>query len=332
MADAAGQVLDRRAGTDVPALASARRVLETEIAGLSALSERLDDSFVRTVDLLDQVSGRIIVTGMGKSGHVARKMAATLASTGAPAQYVHPGEASHGDLGMITTEDAVIALSNSGETAELSDLVHYVKLQRIRLISVTARPDSALARAADVSLVIPDSPEACPLDLAPTTSTTVMMVLGDAIAVALFERRGFSPDDFRMLHPGGQLGRRLLKASDVMHRGDEMPLVGPDTPMTEAILEMTSKRFGCVGVVGPGGALDGMITDGDLRRHIESDLLRLSANEVMTVEPKTVGADILAAQAFAFMNDSKITNVFVVRDGRPVGIIHIHDVLSMSVA
>lgn len=332
MADAASQVLDRRAGKDVPALASARRVLETEIAGLNALSERLDDCFVRTVDLLEQVSGRIIVTGMGKSGHVARKIAATLASTGAPAQYVHPGEASHGDLGMVTKEDAVIALSNSGETPELSDLVHYVKLQGIRLVSVTARPDSALARAADVSLVIPDSPEACPLDLAPTTSTTVMMVLGDAIAVALFERRGFSPEDFRMLHPGGQLGRRLLRASDVMHCGDEMPLVAPDTPMTEAILEMTSKRFGCVGVVGPGGTLDGMITDGDLRRHIESDLLRMPAGEVMTVKPKTVGADLLAAQAFALMNDSKITNVFVVQDGRPVGIIHIHDVLAMAVA
>ncbi len=332
MANSAGQLRDCQAGEDASALASARRVLETEIAGLSALSGRLDECFVRTVDLLERVNGRIIVTGMGKSGHVARKMAATLASTGAPAQYVHPAEASHGDLGMITKEDAVIALSNSGETSELSDLLHYVKLQQIRLVSVTARPDSALARAADISLVIPNSPEACPLDLAPTTSTTVMMVLGDAIAVALFERRGFSPEDFRMLHPGGQLGRRLLKASDVMHAGHEMPLVGLDTLMTETVLEMTSKRFGCVGVLGPGGTLDGMITDGDLRRHIENDLLRMSADDVMTTRPKTVGADILAAQAFAMMNDNKITNVFVVRDGKPIGIIHIHDVLSMTAA
>lgn len=328
MADAAERMPGR--DSEAAALASARRVLETEIEGLHALSRRLDGRFARAVDLLADVAGRIVVTGMGKSGHVARKIAATLASTGAPAHYVHPGEASHGDLGMIAGDDAVVALSNSGETSELSDLVSYAKLRGIRLVSVTARPDSALARAADVSLEIPDSPEACPLDLAPTTSTTVMLALGDALAVALFERRGFSPEDFRLLHPGGTLGRRLLKASDLMHSGREMPTVPPEAPMAQAILEMTSKRFGCVGVVAADGSLAGMITDGDLRRHIESGLLDMAAKDVMTANPKTVGGNVLAAQVFAMMNDSKITNVFVVRGGEPVGIVHIHDVLRMT--
>lgn len=330
MAGATGDVSDGR--SDAPALASARRVLDLEIGGLRELSRLLDGSFTRAVDLLEGVAGRIVVTGMGKSGHVARKVAATLASTGAPAQYVHPGEASHGDLGMIAGDDAVVALSNSGETPELSDIVSHVKLRRIRLVSVTARRDSALARAADVALVVPDSPEACPLDLAPTTSTTVMMALGDAVAVALLERRGFSEEDFRTLHPGGALGQRLLKASDVMHVGGEMPLVAPGTPMGETLIEMTGKRFGCAGVVGADGALAGIITDGDLRRHMEGGTLdmRMPAGDVMTRGAKTVGADLLAAQVLALMNDSEITNVFVVRGGRPVGIIHIHDVLRMA--
>ncbi len=327
MADSESTILDKTADATDAALRSARRVLQTEIDGLRALSDALDADFARAVDLISAVSGRVVVTGMGKSGHIATKIAATLASTGTPAQYVHPGEASHGDLGMITANDAIIALSNSGETAELSDIVAYAKLQRIPLISMTGKADSALANAADVPLVMPDSPEACPLSLAPTTSTTVMLALGDAIAVALLERRGFSHDDFRLLHPGGQLGSRLTMAVDVMRSGDEMPLVDLDSPMTETIIEMTAKRFGCVGVLTPAGKLAGVITDGDLRRHMENDILAMTAAEVMTPDPKAVSENILTAQVLAMMNENKITNYFVVADGTPVGIIHIHDVL-----
>ncbi len=332
MAQTENQVLDEADADDEAARESARRVLATEMEGLRALSAALDGNFARAVRLIGAVTGRVIVTGMGKSGHVANKIAATLASTGTPAQYVHPAEASHGDLGMITPSDAVLALSNSGETAELSDIVAYAKLRRIPLISITGRADSVLARAADVSLVIPDSPEACPLNLAPTTSTTVMLALGDAIAVALLERHGFSPDDFRMLHPGGQLGSRLTRAVDVMRTGAEMPLVKTRTPMTEAIIEMTAKRFGCVGVLDGDGLLAGIITDGDLRRHMENDILAMTAAEVMTTGPKTVADDILAAQVLGMMNDNKITCVFVVRDGKPLGIVHIHDVLRIGLS
>jgi arabinose-5-phosphate isomerase len=320
-------ILDKTTDGANAALQSARRVLETEIGGLRALSNALDGAFAQAVDLIAAVSGRVIVTGMGKSGHIATKIAATLASTGTPAQYVHPGEASHGDLGMITANDAIIALSNSGETAELSDIIAYAKLQHIPLISVTGKSDSALSNAADVPLVMPDSPEACPLSLAPTTSTTVMLALGDAIAVALLERRGFSTDDFRLLHPGGQLGSRLTMAVDVMRSGDEMPLVDLGSPMTETIIEMTAKRFGCVGVLSTSGQLAGVITDGDLRRHMENDILAMTAAEVMTPGPKAVSENILTAQVLAMMNENQITNYFVVSDGVPVGIVHIHDVL-----
>ena len=327
MPDSDNTLVDTVSPAAAAALESARRVLETEIAGLRDLSQALDGSFTAAVDLIAGIRGRVVVTGMGKSGHIARKIAATLASTGTPAQYVHPGEASHGDLGMITADDAVIAMSNSGETAELSDIVAYVKLKRIPLISITGRADSVLAKAADVSLVVPDSPEACPLSLAPTTSTTVMLALGDAVAVTLLERRGFSPDDFRLLHPGGQLGSRLIKAAEIMRHGAELPLVAVDTPMTETILEMTAKQLGCVGVLAEDGRLAGVITDGDLRRHMEDDILAMTAAEVMTANPKTVGDDALAAQILAMMNDNKITSFFVVADGKPRGIIHIHDIL-----
>lgn len=308
-------------------LDSARRVLDAEIAGLKDLSLALDQCFTRAVELLGKVRGRVIVTGMGKSGHIARKTAATLASTGTPAQYIHPGEASHGDLGMITAEDALIALSNSGKTAELSDIVAYVKLKRIPFIAVTGRADSVLANAADISLVVPDSREACPLNLAPTTSTTVMLALGDAIAVTLLERRGFSSADFRLLHPGGHLGSRLIRANDIMRCGSELPLVSTKTPMTETIIEMTAKQLGCVGVLSPQGQLVGVITDGDLRRHMEDDILAMTASEVMTANPKTVAEDALAAEVLAMMNENKITAFFVVAHDQPLGIIHIHDVL-----
>ena len=314
-------------------LACARRVLRLEAEGLEALARSLDEGFTEALDLLDGRTGRVVVTGIGKSGHVARKIAATLSSTGTPALFVHPAEASHGDLGMIEPEgDAVIALSNSGETTELADLVAYAKRFHIPLIAITGRADSALAQAADVALVLPASDEASPMGLAPTTSTTVMLALGDAIAVALLERKGFSPDRFHVLHPGGRLGKMLLKVADLMHRGEEVPLVGGDTAMADALLVMTNKRFGCVAIVDGDGILQGVITDGDLRRHMSPGLLDLRAAEVMTRAPRTIGADALASEAVGLMNSNTITNLFVVEDGRPVGILHIHDCLRAGVA
>jgi arabinose-5-phosphate isomerase len=273
---------------------------------------------------------------MGKSGHVARKIAATLASTGTPALFVHPGEASHGDLGMIASEDGIVALSNSGATPELNDLIDYAKRFAIPLIAITRRAGSALAEAADVALDLPDSPEACPMGLAPTTSTTMMMALGDAIAIALLEFRGFTAADFRVFHPGGQLGRKLLHVGDIMHRGDELPLVGAGTRMADALLVMTAKRFGCVGVTGGDGRLIGIVTDGDLRRHMSPGLLDSTVNAVMTHSPRTVRTRALAGEALGVMNgranQSPITSLFVVEDGRPVGIVHIHDLLRAGVA
>ncbi len=316
-------------------LAAARRVLEMEAAGLADLSAALGDSFTVAVDLLIAVAGRIVVTGMGKSGHIGRKIAATLASTGSPALFVHPAEASHGDLGMIKQgDDAIIALSNSGETTELADVVDYAKRFEIPLIGITARADSALAEAADAALVLPASAEACPMGLAPTTSTTMMLALGDAIAVALMERKGHSSDSFHVLHPGGKLGRRLLKVAEIMHVGDEIPVVAEDTPMGDALLAMTAKSFGCVGVVDGAGRLAGIITDGDLRRHISDDLLARRAGEIMTPSPKTIEPQSLASEALHVMNaaDRPVTNLFVVENGRPVGILHIHDCLRAGVA
>ncbi len=313
-------------------LASARRVLELEAAGLKDLADSLGASFSAALDLLSALTGRAVVTGMGKSGHVAHKIAATLASTGTPAFYVHPGEASHGDLGMIRPGDAVIALSNSGETPELSDIIAYLKRFNIPLIALTRAPDSTLAAAADVALVLPGSAEGCPMGLAPTTSTTAMLALGDAIAVALLERKGFSADDFQVLHPGGQLGRRLLKISDIMHSGGEMPLIGIEATMDEALLEMTAKRFGCVGILGAAGTLEGVITDGDLRRHMGNDLLGKKAADVMTRGAAAIRPDAIASEAVQVMNNRAITNLFVVDQDRPVGIVHIHDCLRAGVA
>lgn len=313
-------------------LASARRVLDLEVAGLQALSRSLDETFTCALDIIEHASGRIIVTGMGKSGHIARKLAATLASTGTPAAFVHPAEASHGDMGMVTDQDAVIAFSNSGETAELADLVTYCRRYEIPLIGVTGRPGSALDEAADVTLLLPDTPEACPMGLAPTTSTTVMLALGDAIAVAMLERKGFSADDFHVLHPGGKLGRVLLRVSSIMHTGEAIPLVTEETPMSEVLIAMSKKSFGCVGIVNSGGHLSGIVTDGDLRRHMADDLLKMQAQEVMTPAPKTIRPDALASEALGFMNSRSITNLFVVEDGRPVGILHVHDCLRAGIA
>jgi arabinose-5-phosphate isomerase len=311
---------------------SAKRVLRLEIEGLQALSESLDVSFIETLDLLSAMKGRAVVTGMGKSGHIGRKIAATLASTGTPAFFVHPAEASHGDLGMITEDDVIVALSNSGETSELSDIVAYCKRFEIPLIGMTGKSPSALASAATVALVLPEINEACPMGLAPTTSTTAMLAMGDAIAVAMLERKGFSPDDFQVLHPGGKLGNQLLKVSDIMHTGDELPLVPPDMAMSEAILEMTTKSFGCLGIVKPDGTLQGIITDGDLRRHMNPELMIRRTREVMTSGGSSIRPGALASEALRTMNTKAITTLFVVEDSCPVGIIHIHDCLRAGVA
>jgi len=314
-------------------IATARRVLATEAEALGALAAGLGADFLRAVALLEGARGRVAVTGMGKSGHIARKIAATMASTGRTAFYIHPAEASHGDLGMVTGDDAVVALSNSGETPELGDILAYTRRFDIPLIGITARGGSTLAAAADVALVLPPIPEACPMGLAPTTSTTMMLALGDALAVTLLERKGFSAADFKVFHPGGQLGRRLLKVADLMHGADQLPLVAPDTPMAEVLLVMTAKSLGCAGVVAADGTLAGIVTDGDLRRHMRPDLLALSASDAMTRGPKTVGPNLLAAEALRIMNTKAITSLFVVgEDGRPVGALHVHDCLRAGVA
>jgi arabinose-5-phosphate isomerase len=316
-------------------LAAARRVLKLESEALEMLGQSLGDELVAAVELLFGAQGRVIVSGMGKSGHIGRKIVATMASTGTPASYVHPAEASHGDLGMITPDDVVLVLSNSGNTRELGDIVAYTRRFRIPLIAIVGRDSSTLGNAADVALVLPPAPEACPMGLAPTTSTTLALALGDALAVALLERRGFSPDQFQVLHPGGQLGNSLVKVEDVMHKGDKIPLAGPATKMSEILIEMSSKSFGCVGIV-EDGELAGVITDGDLRRHMSGDLLVRSAAEVMTPSPKTIRLGALAAEAVGLMNEKNITSLFVTEAGsdeqqRVAGIIHLHDCLRAGI-
>ncbi|PCJ56662.1 MAG: KpsF/GutQ family sugar-phosphate isomerase [Rhodospirillaceae bacterium] len=312
-------------------LAAARRVFAMEAEGISRFAASLGQEFTDALDRLAAVTGRVVVTGIGKSGHIARKIAATLASVGTPAFFVHPAEASHGDLGMITPKDAVLALSNSGETKELADLLAYTRRFAIPLIAVTGKANSSLAETADVTLLLPGAPEACPFGLAPTTSTTVMLALGDALAVALLERKGFTADAFQVLHPGGQLGRNLLRVSDVMHGGEKIPLVDRDAPMADALLTMTMCSFGCIGVLQNDVKLIGIITDGDLRRHM-GDLLEKTAADVMTGNPKTIRPNALAAEALGYMNAKTITSLFVVEDARPVGILHIHDCLRAGIA
>ena len=313
---------------------AARRVIATEVAGLTALAKSLDRAFVDAIEIISRATGRVIVTGMGKSGHIARKIASTLASTGTPALFVHPGEASHGDLGMIAPGDVVIALSNSGDTAELADVLAYTRRFRIPLVAMTRRSESALSEAADVALLLPASAEACTLGLAPTTSTTMMLALGDAVAVALLERKGFSAEDFQALHPGGRLGQQLLRVADIMHEGAAVPLVKRGTTMAEALLVMTAKSFGCAGVVDEVGRLVGIVTDGDLRRHIHMgpDLMAATVDEVMTRNPKTISRDTLAGEALELLNSSKITALIVTDANKPVGIVHLHDLLRAGVA
>ena len=318
-----------------PDLDTARRVLALESEALTALADSLDDRFAQAVSVLAGTTGRVVVSGMGKSGHVARKIAATFASTGTPALFVHPAEASHGDLGMIVPGDTVLALSNSGEAPELADLIGHAKRFGLPLIGITGRPGSTLARAADVPLLLPQAPEACPMGLAPTTSTTMQIALGDALAVSLMNRRGFTAADFRVFHPGGKLGARLQRVRDLMHGEQELPLAPPETRMDAAIVAMTARRFGCLGVQGADGQLLGIITDGDLRRSLEAGpaLLSRTAGEVMTRAPRTVRPDTLAAEALHAMNTRAITTLFVVDEAsRPVGILHIHDLLRAGVA
>jgi len=313
----------------------ARDVLNTEAAGLLLLAASLGERFGQAVGSLASATGRVVVSGMGKSGHVGRKIAATLASTGTPALFVHPAEASHGDLGMIVPGDAVLALSNSGETAELADLVAHTRRFALPLVAITGRSDSTLAQSADVALILPKAAEACPMGLAPTTSTTMQLALGDAIAVALLTRRGFTAADFRQIHPGGRLGARLRRVRDLMHQGDAVPLASPDTPMATALVRMTEKRFGCLGVTGADGVLRGIITDGDLRRSMGPDLLSRLAGDVMTASPRTIGPDALAVEALHAMNarERPVTTLFVVdAAGRPVGILHVHDLLRAGFA
>ncbi len=309
----------------------ARKVLDIEAAGLAALAATLGNSFSDTVDLLQGVKGRIIVTGMGKSGHIANKIAATLSSTGKPAYFVHPGEASHGDLGVVGRDDGILALSNSGETPELSDLVAYSRRFKIPLIGVTSVAGSTLAIEADVALILPDAEEACPMGLAPTTSTTMTLALGDALAVVLMDREKFTADDFRLRHPGGQLGKRLLKVSDIMHADSELPFTAGSSRMADIIVEMTAKSLGCICILDKDGRMEGVITDGDLRRHMGNDLMHKTAREIMNANPKSIRPSALASEAVQIMNDSAITNLFVIEDDKVVGVLHIHDCLRAGV-
>ena len=319
--------------SDFDAIAVGRRVLAAEAEALGQLANGLDDAFTRAVETLFDAKGRVVLTGIGKSGHVARKIAATLASTGSVAMFVHATEASHGDLGMIGADDVILALSKTGETRELADVIAYAARFHIPLIAITAVADSALGRASDVVLLIPDAPEAADELNAPTTSTTLQMALGDALAVALLQRRGFKPQDFRVFHPGGKLGAMLRTVGDMMHGLGELPLVSADTPMKDALLVMTEKRWGIVGVTDVDGRLAGAVTDGDLRRHIEG-LMGHTAGPVMTPGPKkTVPPTMLASEALALMSDPPpaVTVLFVVEAGKPVGILHIHDLLRAGV-
>jgi arabinose-5-phosphate isomerase len=315
-------------------IATARRVIGIEARGLAELAQSLDAGFERAADLILNAKGRVIVSGMGKSGHIARKIASTFASTGTPAHYVHPAEASHGDLGMVTADDVVIVLSNSGETTELSDIIAHTRRFSIPLIGVASREGSTLLRQSDVTILLPRAEEACGTGNVPTTSTTMMLAMGDALAVVLMERRAFTAAHFRTFHPGGRLGAQLTRVRDLMHGGADMPLVAAGTPMPEALLTISQKGFGVVGVTDKAGRLAGIVTDGDLRRHMDG-LLSRNVDAVMTPRPGTIAPDVLAQAALATMNARKITCLFVVDpagDGRAEGILHIHDCLRAGVA
>jgi arabinose-5-phosphate isomerase len=331
-------LMAKSSGTDHAnaAIESALRTLEAEADGVAAIKAALQSDlhapFAAAVACIGKAKGRLIVTGLGKSGHIGRKIAATFASTGTPAFFVHAAEASHGDLGMITAEDVILALSWSGEQPEMRNLINYAARFRIPLIAMTAERESPLSQAADVSLILPKAREACPHNLAPTTSSLMMLALGDALAIALLEGRGFTSIDFSVLHPGGKLGAMLKYTRDLMHDGDEVPLKPIGTKMSDAMVEMTAKGFGCVGIVDSSGQIVGIVTDGDLRRHMRPDLTAALVDEIMTRNPKTIGRDTLAGEALELLNSSKITTLIVTDTNRPVGIIHLHDLLRAGVA
>ena len=308
------------------------RTINREIDTITKLRDSLDNNLTQALNLMQQAKGRIILTGMGKSGHIGKKIAASLASTGTPSFFVHPAEASHGDLGMITEDDVVIAISNSGESKELVDILNYCKRFGIKLIAITKNPESSLGKAGDVVLQLPNNGEACPLGLAPTNSTTATLVLGDILTAGLIERKGFTKSDFNQRHPGGKLGSILQRVSDLMHTDLEMPILEENSNMQQVLLEMTSKRLGCVGFVNTDGIFTGMLTDGDLRRCLNSEILTKKAIDLMTKNPKTISKDTMAAEAMKIMHDKKITNIFVIEDKKPIGVIHIHDLLNNGVA
>lgn len=314
---------------------SAKTVLNTEIHGLNLLRDTIDDAFVQAANVMFRTKGRVIISGMGKSGHIGQKMAATLASTGTPSFFVHPSEASHGDLGMLTKNDTLITISNSGESREMGDIISFSRRFGIPMIAITSVPTSTMAQAADIVLLIPgkkEAPEACPLGMAPTTSTTTTIALGDALAVALLEMRGFTKEQFHDRHPGGKLGHVLLKVSDIMAKGDDMPLVRPDTMMADALVVMTGKSLGCLGITDDDDRLIGVITDGDLRRHMTADIIVRRAGDIMTKSPKTIPPNMLGTEAVGLMNAAKITNLFVVdADGKPLGVLHLHHLLQAGV-
>lgn len=314
-----------------PSILTAKNVLEIEIEGLKSVIEWLSDDFINAVEILKKCKGKIILSGMGKSGHVANKISATFASTGSPAFFVHPGEASHGDLGMIGSDDVVILLSNSGETNELTDIINYTRRFSIPLISIVRRNRSALVNASDVALVLPEVTEACSVN-APTTSTTMMLGLGDALAVALLEEKNFTKDDFKVFHPGGKLGSSLLKTKDLMHTGKRLPIVKSDDTMSDVLIEMTQKGFGCAAVVDSNKVLQGIITDGDLRRHMSKEMILEPAKNIMTPHPITIKATTLASAVLALMQEKAITSLMVTdNNSRLEGIIHIHDLLRAGV-
>ena len=314
---------------------SVARTLDIERRGLEAardaLGQGLAEAFARAAALIHRAEGNVIVTGMGKSGHVGCKLAATLASTGTYSHFVHPAEASHGDLGMIRDHDVVLAISWSGETPELSDIIAHTRRFRIPLVALTSRPDSALGRAADVGLFLPVSQEACPNGLAPTTSTTMQLAAGDALAILLLERRGFSATDFHRYHPGGKLGARLMQVHQIMHRGEKLPLVGQAASLSDSIVEMTSKGFGVAGVVDGTGRLVGVLSDGDLRRAFRDGFTDRPVSSAMGRRPRTVGPEALTAEALGRMNAASITSIFVTEAGRPVGLVHVHDLLRIGI-
>lgn len=322
------------------AIEAGKRVLQTEVEGLKALHDSINGEFSTAVAVINSMKqtrhGRLIVAGIGKSGHVARKLAATLASTGTPSYFVHPGEASHGDLGMVTEHDVVLLLSNSGENAELSDLIHYTRRFGIPLIAMTSKPDSPLAQHADIKLLLPRVPEACPNGMAPTTSTTMMLALGDALAVALLERMGLTKEQFRVFHPGGKLGQQLLKVADIMHKGDALPMIAPDAKMDAAILMLSEKNLGVVLIVDAQGTLQGIVTDGDLKRHMAPDLLQKPVIDVMTCTPKTIEAGALAVEAMNIMTRTPgryLTSLIAVdEDGGLAGLIRLQDCLQAGIA